>query len=215
MATPPLGTDIGSDEEASLIEYVEGLEEGRVPDYRFLKSWGVQRLKLPPRMLRQGIDWQAFWLDDETIDEYWRLLVERHGMIRNLASSQQPPPRCVFLASNTAIFRKPTTPLPEHWAQTDKLVRSLGSESTQHWTLGVVNLVTKRWTPTSCSSTATSTPTANDGVAHPVYREILPKYTCVVACKIKKSRLHQGYSAQSLEGAAPCMGPKGPEWQSH
>ena len=52
-------------------------------------------------------------------------------------------------------------------------------------------------------------------VAHPVYREILPKYTCVVACKIKKSRLHQGYSAQSLEGAAPCMGPKGPEWQSH
>ena len=90
MATPPLGTDIGSDEEASLIEYVEGLEEGRVPDYRFLKSWGVQRLKLPPRMLRQGIDWQAFWLDDETIDEYWRLLVERHDMIRNLASSQQP-----------------------------------------------------------------------------------------------------------------------------
>jgi len=144
MATPPPGTDIGSDEEASLIEYAEGLEFGRVPDYMFLKSWGVQRLKVPPRMLRQGIDWQAFWLDDETIDEYWRLLVERHDMIRNLASSQQPPPRCVFLASNTVMFRDPKARLPEHWADADKFVRSLGSDYTQHWTLGVVNLITKR-----------------------------------------------------------------------
>jgi hypothetical protein len=36
---------------------------GGVPDYRFLKSRGVQRLKLPPRSLPQGIAWQAFWLD--------------------------------------------------------------------------------------------------------------------------------------------------------
>lgn len=161
-------------------------------------------------MLRQGIDWQAFWLDDETIDEYWRLLVERHGMIRNLASSQQPPPRCVFLASNTAIFRKPTTPLPEHWAQTDKLVRSLGSESTQHWTLGVVNLVTKRWTPTSCSSTATSTPTANDGSLIPCTERFYPSIHALLLVKLKNQDSIRATPRRVWRARPHAWGQKGP-----
>ena len=94
------------------------------------------------------------------------------------------PPGCVQQPAAATQMRLPRVqhrnlpeadhPLPEHWAQTDKLVRSLGSESTQHWTLGVVNLVTKRWTPTSCSSTATSTPTANYGWRIPCTERFYP-----------------------------------------